>query len=246
MLRSLAFAIVAFSVSAGAAPAFAQPQPPPQPPPTIVTQGQAVLRRAPDRAWLTIATQVRESKANDARRKSNETMTEIHNALKGVGVRDEAIRTTGYSLTPEMDSRTRNVTGYFVRNQIEVRVDDLERLGDIMDAANGPKSSGLSIIGPRFDLKNEQAAQAEALKLAVENAITRAQAIAAGARRTLGPVLRIDDQGLNTIVPRPMARTAMAPGAAGRGGGEPLMPETPIEPGEIEIRAQVTLTIAIQ
>jgi uncharacterized protein YggE len=246
MLRSLSLAIVAVSISAGAAPALAQPQPPPQPPPAIVTQGQAVLRRAPDRAWLTIATQVRESKANDARRKSNETMTEIHNALKGAGVGDDAIRTTGYSLTPDMDSRTRNVTGYFVRNQIEVRVDDLDRLGDIMDAANGPKSSGLSIVGPRFDLKNEQAAQAEALKLAVENAMARAQAIAAGARRTLGPVLRIDDQGVNTIVPRPMARTAMLGGGGGVAASQPAMPETPIEAGEIEIRAQVTLTIAIQ
>jgi len=243
MLRSLSAAIVAVSISAAAAPALAQPQPP-QPPPAIVTQGQAVLRRAPDRAWLTIATQVREGKANDARRKSNETMTEIHNALKGVGVRDDAIRTSGYSLTPDMDSRTRNVTGYFVRNQIEIRVDDLDRLGDIMDAANGPKSAALSIIGPRFDLKNEQAAQAEALKLAVENAMSRAQAMAAGARRSLGAVLRIDDQGVNTIIPRPMSRTAMA-GAGGR-GIEPPMPETPIEPGEIEIRVQVTLTIAIQ
>lgn len=242
MLRSLSAAIVAVSISAAAAPALAQPQPP-QPPPAIVTQGQAVLRRAPDRAWLTIATQVRESKANDARRKSNETMTEIHNALKAVGVRDDAIRTSGYSLTPDMDSRTRNVTGYFVRNQIEIRVDDLDRLGDIMDAANGPKSAALSIIGPRFDLKNEQAAQAEALKLAVENAMSRAQAMAAGARRTLGPVLRIEDQGVNTIVPRPMARTAM--GGGGGVAGAP-MPETPIEPGEIEIRVQVTLTIAIQ
>jgi uncharacterized protein len=243
MLRSLSAAIVAVSISAAAAPALAQPQPP-QPPPAIVTQGQAVLRRAPDRAWLTIATQVREGKANDARRKSNETMTEIHNALKGVGVRDDAIRTSGYSLTPDMDSRTRNVTGYFVRNQIEIRVDDLDRLGDIMDAANGPKSAALSIIGPRFDLKNEQAAQAEALKLAVENAMSRAQAMAAGARRSLGAVLRIDDQGVNTIIPRPMSRTAV--GGAGGRGIEPPMPETPIEPGEIEIRVQVTLTIAIQ
>jgi len=78
----------------------------------------------------------------------------------------------------------------------------------------------------------------------VENAMSRAQAMAAGARRSLGAVLRIDDQGVNTIIPRPMSRTAM--GGAGGRGIEPPMPETPIEPGEIEIRVQVTLTIAIQ
>ncbi len=243
MLRLLLLTCLAVSI---AAPSFAQPQQPPQSPPAIVTQGEAVLRRAPDRAWLTIATQVREGKANDARKKSNETMTEIRNALKGAGVQDEAIRTTGYSLTPEMDSRTLHVTAYFVRNQIEVLVDVLDRLGELMDAANGPKSAGLSIIGPRFDLKNPQAAHAEALKMAVEDAMARAQAIAAGARRSLGQVLRIDDQGVNTIIPRTMSRTAMVGVAGGRGGIEPAMPETPIEPGEIEIRVQVTLTIAIQ
>jgi uncharacterized protein len=242
MLRLLLLASLVVSI---AAPALAQSQVPPNSPPVIVTQGEAVLRRAPDRAWLTIATQVREGKANDARTKSNETMTEIRNALKGAGVKDDAIRTTGYSLTPEMDSRTRNVTAYIVRNQIEVRVDELDRLGEFMDAANGPKSAGLSIIGPRFDLKNPQAAQAEALKLAVENAMARAQAIATGARRSLGAVLRIDDQGVNTIIPRTMSRTAMVGVGGGRGGGEAI-PETPIEPGEIEIRVQVTLTIAIQ
>ena len=241
MLRLLLLASLAVSISA---PALAQPQSPP-PPPAITTQGDAVLRLAPDRAWLTIATQVREGKANDARKKSNETMTEIRNALKGAGVKDEAIRTTGYSLTPEMDSRTRNVNAYIVRNQIEVRVDDLDRLGELMDVANGPKSAGLSIIGPRFDLKNPQAAQAEALKLAVENAMSRAQAIAAGAKRSLGQVLRIEDQGVNTILPRTMSRAGMG-GGGGVAGVERAMPETPIEPGEIEIRVQVSLTIAIQ
>lgn len=243
MLRGLSCAALLVTL---ATPAFAQPQLPPGPP-VIVTQGEAVLRRAPDRAWLTIATQIREGKPNDARRKSNEAMTEIQKALKDVGVKEEAIRTTGYSLTPEIDYRTRNITAYVVRNQIEVRVDDLDRLGEIIDAANGPKNAGLSIIGPRFDLKNQQAAQNEALRLAVENAMGRAQAIAAGARRTLGPIMRVEDQGLHTNSPRPMASgRTMQMDAARAGGAAEQPPETLIAPGEIEIRVSIVLTVAIQ
>src|SRR5690349_19028261 len=142
MLRSL---LLAAAILPLASPAFAQIQFGPNTPNMIVTQGEAVLRRAPDRAWLTIATQVRESKPTDARRKSTEAMNDIIKAIKAAGIRDEQIRTTGYSLTPDVDYRTRNITGYTVRNQIEVRVDDLDRLGEVIDAANARKDSGLSI-----------------------------------------------------------------------------------------------------
>lgn len=245
MLRSL---VLAAALVPLAAPAFAQIQFGPNTPNMIVTQGDAVLRRAPDRAWLTISTQVRDGKPTDARRKSTEAMNDVIKAIKGAGIRDEQIRTTGYSLTPEIDYRTpaRNITGYVVRNQIEVRIDDLDRVGEVIDAANIRKDSGLSIVGPRFDLKNPQAAQAEALKLAVENAMMKAQAIAAGARRSLGPILRIEDSGVNTIAP-PMPRQLMMGVAGGRGGGAgEAPPETPITAGEIEIRVMVTLTVAIQ
>ena len=241
MRRSLLLAAVVLSI---ARPAAAQIQFGTGTPNMIVTQGDAVLRRAPDRAWLTVSTQVRESKPADARRKSTEAMTDITKALKDTGIKEDQIRTTGYSLTPEIDYRSRNITGYVVRNQIEVRIDDLDRLGEVIDAANAKKDAGLSIVGPRFDLKNPQAAQAEALKMAVENAMMRAQAIAAGARRSVGAILRIEDQGVNTIAPppRPMMMEARGGGAAGAAAP----PETPITPGEIEIRVNVTLTVAIQ
>ena len=240
MLRSL---LLAVALAPLATPAFAQIQFGPNTPNMIVTQGDAVIRRAPDRAWLTVATRVREAKPTDARRKSTEATNDVIKAFKDAGIKDDQIRTTGYSLTPEYDQKSRNIVAYIVRNQIEVRVDDLDRLGELIDAADARKDSGLSIIGPRFDLKNPQAAQAEALKQAVENAMARATAIAAGAKRSVGAILRIEDHGGSSVgPPRPMMMEARA---GGGGGGMPP-PETPITPGEIEIRAQVTLTVAIQ
>src|SRR5262245_45659443 len=121
-----------------ASPAFAQG---PAPPPAIVTQGEATLKRAPDRAWLTLATETRDTKAAEARSRNAEAMTAAQSALKGAGVRPDAIRTTGYSLTPEFDWNNGRSTlrGYVVRNQIEVRVDDLNKLSDVLDAVNSSK-----------------------------------------------------------------------------------------------------------
>jgi uncharacterized protein YggE len=124
-----------------------------------------------------------------------------------------------------------------VRNQVEVRIDDLDKVPAVIDAANAPKASGLSIIGPRFDLKNRSAAEHEALRQAVENAMSRAQAIASGARRSLGPIVRIEEQTTSSDIPFPRPQMMTAARAER---------ETPITPGEIEVRAVVTLTIAIR
>jgi uncharacterized protein YggE len=143
-------------------------------------------------------------------------------------------------LTPEVDwvGGRSTIRGYVVRNQIEVRVDNLDRLPAVIDAANSPKTAGLSILGPRFDLRNRQAAENEAFQHAVELAMQRAQAIATGARRTVGPIQRIEAHAVDSM-PRPMP---VAFRAAAAQEGTP----TPITPGEIEIRAQVTLTVEIR
>jgi len=220
-----------------AAAAFAQT---PVSPPVIVTQGEAVLKRAPDQAWLTVATEQRDSQPAEARRRSAAAMTDVQNALKAAGVAADAIRTTSFALTPEVDwvGGRSTIRGYVVRNQIEVRIDNLDRLPAVIDAANSPKSAGLSIIGPRFDLKNRQAAENEAFQHAVELAMQRAQAIATGARRMVGPIQRIEAHPVDNM-PRPM------PMAARMTAAREDVP-TPITPGEIEIRAQVTLTVEIR
>ena len=209
--------------------------------PVIVTRGEAVIKRAPDRAWVTIATDARDLQAAEARKRGAEVMTAVQNALKGVGIPADAIRTTGFSLAPEMEwvSGRQRQNGYVVHNQIEVRVDDLDKISQVLDVGNATKSTALTIRGPRFDLKNREGAEHEALRQAVERAMGRAQAIAGGARRTLGGIVRVEDQSATVIMsemPMQMRTANMAADKA----------ETPITPGEIEIRAQVTLSIAIR
>ncbi len=207
--------------------------------PVVVTQGEAVIKRAPDRAWLTVSTETRDARAERARALSAEGMTSVQGALKAAGLPDDAVRTTGYSLVPEMDWKGGKgvVRGYVVRNQIEVRIDDLDRLSAVIDAATTSRATSLSINGPRFSLKDEASAQAEALRTAVASAIARARAMASGAGRTLGAITRIEEHN-----------------DGGGGGPQPMLfrvaaseaTPTPITPGEIEIRAVITLTAELR
>lgn len=210
--------------------------------PVVVTQGEATVKRMPDQAWLAITTETRDGKAENARQMSAESMTAVQAALRATGLSSDAIKTTGYSLSPDMEWKNGRsiMKGYVVRNQIEVRVENLERLSDVIDAANATRSTSLTVHGPRFGLKNQQTAETEALRLAVQAALTRAQAIASGAGQTIGRILRIEEPGLEPVHrPEPfMMRASMAKADEGS--------ETPIIAGEIEVKTRINLTVELR
>ncbi len=206
----------------------------------IVTQGEATLTVAPDRAFVQMAAEGRAQKAGDAQRLAADAMTSLQTAVKNAGVPADAIRTIGYALTPENDyvNGKQQFRDFLARNQIEVRVDDLSKLSAIIDATG--TSGAASVSGLRFDLKNRGTVEQTALKQAVADAMSRASVIAAGANHTVGNIVRIQEQRMSQPTP---VRYSMETLAAGRGGGGG---PTPVEPGEVEVRAQVTLTVAIK
>jgi uncharacterized protein YggE len=94
------------------------------------------------------------------------------------------------------------------------------------------------VSGVRFDLKERARLEREALALAVADARARAEAAARAAGRSAGEVLRIDEQRAIGPEPRPVMMAMRA--------GLQESAETPIAPGELEIRATVTLTTALR
>jgi hypothetical protein len=202
----------------------------------IATQGRATVRKAPDRAFLVLATETRAPQPADAQRRNAELMTAVQEKLRPQ-LPPDSVRTLSYSIQEEYDftDGRRVPRGYVVSNTIEVRVDDLSRLGALIDLAVGSGATTVSHI--RFDLKARDAAEREALRDAVANAWARAQAAAAGAQVELSGVLRIEEHG--PVMPLPVMQRTMA--MESRGGAE-----TPIEAGEIEIEAAVTLTAGIK
>ena len=220
------------------APAFAQAAAPQVPePPSVVTTGEAVIKRAPDRAWVTITAESRARTPREAQRTNAEAMSAVLSRLKSFGLEPDAIQTSGYVVQPEYDyaNGRQTLRDYVARNSVEVRVDDLGRLGEIMDASVA--SGATSIAGVRFDLRDRTAAEREALKEAVADAKARAEAAASGAGMRVDRILRIEEQRSGPAPPRPVMMAMRA---------EAAEPATPIAPGELEIRSQVTLTAAIR
>jgi uncharacterized protein YggE len=146
------------------------------------------------------------------------------------------IRTSGYSLTPNF-TNPRNggppvLSGYTASNTVEITTDDLANVGKVID--EGAAAGANNVRGLDFLLKDDAPVHAQALREAARKARASADSMAAA----LGlKVLRVlsAEEGEPQVV-RPMRMMAMAAGAN---------TTTPIESGNIQIQATVTLTVEV-
>ncbi len=231
-------AALAVSLLVAVFPTLAASQEPPSAPvPSIVTRGEALVRRPPDHAVVVAAVTTRARSPRECQQQNATAMTAIQQRLAGLGLPKDAIRTLGYTIQQELDfpDGRRVIRGYVASNAIEVRLDAIDRVGEVLDAA--VQAGATSIDGVRFELKDRASVEREALRLAVVDARARADAAAAGAGRTVDRVIRIDDSRQpNLRGPMMMAEARALDGRV----------ETPVAPGLVEVRAEVALTVAIK
>jgi uncharacterized protein len=204
---------------------------------SIRVTGQSTITANPDRAQIDIGVETHAPQSQAAVTQNATRLTTALAALrKAVGSSGE-IKTASYSLNAEYEyhpNGTRTLTGYVANNVVHVTLNDLGKVGSVIDAATEAGANEVQDV--RFTLSDQQAVRAQALR----EAVLRAKADAAVLATTLDlKVLRViavessDGGGIfQHIVP--MARSMAAAKAP-----------TPIEPGTIDVTANVTLTVEV-
>jgi len=218
-------------------PAPASAQAPPAEMSTVAASGEGIVFAVPDRASVAVAVESRAVVQREAQSKTAATMKAVQDRLRALGIPADAIRTTNVNLFIDADyvNGRRVVKGYVSTNAVDVRIDAIDRVGEVVDAVVAAGATAVSEI--RFDVKNRAALEREALTLAVRDARARADAMAAGAARAVGRVLRIEEHGVPTAMPMPVRAMAMK---------ESAMADTPVAAGHMEFRARVTLTVTLE
>ncbi|MEZ6243549.1 MAG: SIMPL domain-containing protein [Phycisphaerales bacterium] len=200
----------------------------------VVGSGEVSVE--PDRAQITLGATAQADTASDAQRQVNEILGKLIADVKDLDVEGMMLQTSQISLSPVYESgRGRDVpriVGYRASNTVMVRVDDVKRVGDVVDVAveHGANES----MGISFQLRNPERAQLEALRRAVTTARAKADAVAGAMGMKVERVEEVSEQGAEP--PRPVY--------AARGMEMMAMDAsaTPVESGQITVRAQVTMT----
>ena len=206
------------------------------PRPSIRVTGEATITTKPDQAEIDIGVVTQAQNAQDAATQNAQKVDAVLAALRNAIGAGADIKTVGYSLNPNYRYPERGgqptITGYTASNTVQVKTSTLTQVGKIIDVST--QSGANNIQALRFTLKDEQAARAQALKEAALKARAKADALASALGLRIQRVLFVEEQGQTTPIPM-YAKAAMEAGVG----------QTPVEPGTIDVRATVTLTVEV-
>lgn len=207
----------------------------------LVVTGRAQLAVEPDMAVFQVGVETRGGTVEEAREANAAAMQGVQARLLEAGIDPAALKTRGFDLYPEWhydrDTGERTLIGYRAVHTLEVRVDDLGRLGELMDAAMEEGANQVS--SPVFGLKNPEALELEALREAVRRARTKAETLAAASGAFLKGIVEIRES-VNTPIG---GELRVAAAAYSLDAVEKTT--TSISPGEVSVTATVTITYRI-
>jgi len=219
--------------------------------PFAYADGSARREIAPDAASVsfTISSQQPTSEAAIAAVQS--TSKKAFDLLAKAGVKQADINAAqlGKSRTSHWDEATRSTVldGYQVTRQVSATVHDLDRYPATLLALMG--LAGAEGFNASFGRTDQQSIENELVVAATDDARTRAERLAAGAHRRLGPVRAVSQVGFDEIparfgfgpsgnAPMPMMRMAVA--------AAPQQTDAYMVPATITLGADVHVVFELQ
>ncbi len=201
---------------------------------TITVTGTGKVTLVPDIAHVTVGVTINKPTVKQARADAAFAMNAVIAAVKALGIDDKDLQTVGLNLYPQYGPNgTQQIIGYQISEQLQVTVRDLDKVGDVVDAATAKGATDVN--GVSFDVADPAKALDTARAQAIDAARTTAGAMASAAKVTLGTVLSISEASVSVPGPIYYAAGAKAQDSA----------STPVQVGTQDLQATVTVVFEI-
>jgi uncharacterized protein YggE len=197
-------------------------------PSSVTTTGHGVVTAVPDRATVTAGVHTQAATASDALAENAKLANAVVAALKTAG--GTRLQTQQVSLYPQT-GRDGRITGYAADDSVSAST-PVDGAGGLIDAAVAAGANTVS--GPTLDVSSQTALYRQALVKAVDDARAKADTLAAAGGFALGSITSVSESSQSIQPP-----VFEAAGAAQRAA------LTPVEPGEQDTTADVTVTFGI-
>jgi uncharacterized protein len=195
---------------------------------TITVVGEGTQNATPDNALISLGVSVRRPTAGDAMDSANAEMTALLKAIKGQGVLDADIQTTGISIYQDQQY---NVIGYRAGNTVNVKIHHIVNVGTVIVAAQKAVGDDIQLNGINLQLSDNTTQLKGARQAAMTAAAARAKEWANLAGRHLGKVLSVSEViGAGSSSP-----PCGAGGQCGGGGG------APVQAGQVNVTVDVAV-----
>jgi uncharacterized protein len=208
---------------------------------SIRVTGEAMATAKPERAQINVGVLTQEKQSQAAATQNAKQLEAVLSALHKLLGNDADIKTINYALSPDYQYRSLGgkpaVSSYTAINVVRVTVDDLDKIGAVIDAATQAGANHVESV--QFTVKDPQALRAQALREAATKARASADVLASALNLKIVRVLSVDeikeDVSTGDLAPPPQ-----------RGPDGLLEPApAPAPPGSFTVGSIVTLTVEV-
>lgn len=203
----------------------------------IVVSGEGRVEGTPDMATISMGVTTEGKTAAEAMAANSAQVAAMLVALAEAGIEASDVQTSQLNLSPRIDhsgssrGEAPKVVGFTASNMLNVRIRDLDAMGEILDAVL--ESGANQFYGLSFGLNEPQESEDLARQRAVADAMRKAALYAQAAGLELGAVISISEAGQHVAQPMMMQAESMVRGSV------------PIAQGEITTSASITIVFEI-
>lgn len=207
---------------------------------TITIDGQGKVTSKPTLAQVNLGVYSEGQDVPAVQTQNTQKVNAVVAAMKDMGVAEADLQTSNYSISPKYDYKdgVQNVVGYTVSQNLEVKVRDLSKVGDVL--ARAGQLGANQVNGVNFTLDDPTSLKQEARAKAIEDARTKANALAKALGVNIERVVTFSEAGSVPPTPVPFYRAdAMAAQTAA-----PVAPD--IQAGSLDVVSNVSITYQIR
>ena len=212
-------------------------------PDSITVSGRVGMEVVPDVAQISIGVSSWASTPAVARQNNAEAINNTLDALTEMGIEEKDIQTSYMNMrsTYSYANGTSTLTGYQMDTTLTIIVREIDRAGEVVDAAVSAGSNELN--GISYLVSNRDEVYNQALTDAIEMARQKAESLATAAGRTLGAVMTVDEtsNAVATVYDYEMASLNADSGMMAMEDSY----RTTIQPGSTTVEAQVRVVFAL-
>jgi len=207
---------------------------------SIRVTGDARVTAKPDRVQIDVGVTTRAALSQDAASQNARELEAVLAAVRKAAGPTAVLRTLSYSLTPNYRYHPKEgeptIEGYTALNVVQVQLDDLTRIGAVIDAAT--QSGANRVQGIQFTLRDQDTVRAQALREAATRARAEVDVLAAALGVKVLRILSVEESS-------PRFAPVRVYGGAARAMNAEAAPQTQVESGTLDVTADVTLSVEV-
>lgn len=212
---------------------------------TITVNSSESVTVVPDIAEVIYSVRTQAANAADCQKSNSEDVNKVTELLKGLGVAENSIQTSDYYMYPvySYSGNTQRITGYEATTSLTVSSIPIDDLGNILEQSVAAGINNIQSI--TYQSSSYDEGYAQALKLAVASAKTKAQALAEAGSCSIGNVVSINENSNYSQARYTDNALSSKINSLGYEEADAKQSSANVMPGEIDIEVNITVEYSI-